>query len=197
MSTSPPTCTQTDTAALDQILVILDCIPPVEHTFVLGDFNAHLLGMDSFARTCCPCCDLPRQWHPGETWSRGRRLWAVLQSRNLLVVNGCNHLQEYICHTTSMQGHLMLTMVDYLIINHEALDYMLSILILDRPPCNNSKNFPSYLLLHCTTCARGAFMRSYLPLGSWGRIAVATTYLKSIICGWSAACILVNTWGSR
>ena len=87
----PPTCTQTDTAALDQILAILDCIPPAEPTFILGDFIAHLLGMDSFARMFCPCCALPRQQHPGETFSKGRRLWAVLESSDLLVINGCNH----------------------------------------------------------------------------------------------------------
>ena len=46
----------------------------------------------------------------------------------------------------------MLTMVDYLIINHEAQHYVSSVLILDRPPRSNSKNFHSRLLLklRCT-----------------------------------------------
>ena len=97
----PPTCTQMDATALDQILAILDYIPPAQPTFVLRDFNVHLLGMDSFVHTCCPCCDLPRQQRPGETCSRGRKLWAALESKDLLVINGCNHLQGYTCHTTS------------------------------------------------------------------------------------------------
>ena len=108
----PPTCTQTDTAALDQILIILDCILPDEPIFVLGDLNAHILGVDSFARMCCPCCDLPHQQHPGETFNRGRRLWAALKFRDLLVINGCKCLQGYTCHTTSMQEQSKLAMVD-------------------------------------------------------------------------------------
>ena len=118
----------------------------------MADFNMHLLGLDIFGHTRCPCCNLPRQQRPGEACSRGRRLWAALDSRDLLVINGCNRLQGYTCHMTSMQGQPVLTMVDYLIVNHEALHYVSSVLILDRPPRCNSKNFHSHLLLklRCT-----------------------------------------------
>ena len=94
----------------------------------------------------------------------------------------------------------MLATVDYLIANHEALHFMLSILILDRPLRSNLKNFHSHLLLQqrCTV-PHVLVLLSYAATYHWvpGWNSCGNNILQSIIHGWSAACVLVNTWGSR
>ena len=97
----PPTSSDPEHVIWDQIMALVDTVPPTEPLYLLGDFNAHTLGALPSPAGTCPCHGHPL--HTTITGSgvcgRGRRMWALLQLRNLHMLNGCAHMQLHTCHT--------------------------------------------------------------------------------------------------
>ena len=51
----PPTSSDPDQVIWDQIMSLVDMVPPSEPMYLLGDFNAHVLGALSLPSCTCPC----------------------------------------------------------------------------------------------------------------------------------------------
>ena len=73
---------------------------------------------------------------------------AVLQARNLHVLNGCTHMQLHTCHTCPVHVQPTKTRVDYLVVNDMALLTVSRAFIVDRPFRPTCKNYHSHLMLH-------------------------------------------------
>ena len=59
-------------------------------------------------------------------------MWALLQIRNLHVLNGCAHLQVRTCHTCTAHVHPAKSTVDYIVVNDAALPLVARAVIVDR-----------------------------------------------------------------
>ena len=75
-------------------------------------------------------------------------MWALLQMRNLHVLNGCAHMQLHKCHTCTACVHPTKSTVDYIVVNDAALPMVARAIIVDRPFQPTSKNYHSHLMLH-------------------------------------------------
>ena len=114
---------------------LVDTVPHSEPMYLLSDFNAHILGALSSAACTYPCHGHPI--HTAVTGStscwRGRQMWAVLQARNLHVLNGCTHMQLHMCHMCTACVQPTKSMVDYLLVNDVALPMVARAVIVDCP----------------------------------------------------------------
>ena len=110
-------------------------VPPSKPMYLLGDFNAHVLGALSLTACTFPCHG--HQLHTAVTGTtscgRGRQMWAVLQARNLHVLNGCTQMQLHTCHTCTACVQPTKRMVDYLVVNNAALPTVVRAVIVDHP----------------------------------------------------------------
>ena len=127
-----------------------DTVHPSKPMYLLGNFNAHVLGALSLSTSTCPC-----HGHPlhaaitgGTSCGRGRRMWALLQMRNLHVLNGCAHMQLQTCHTCTAHVQPTKSTVNYLVVNDAALPMVARAVIVDRPFQPTCKNYHLYLMLH-------------------------------------------------
>ena len=89
----PPHSSDADSVMLAQVMDLLDAISPTEPTYLVGDFNAHMVGALAI-QTTCPCHRAPLHVGvvSGSSCGRGRRLWSMLQGRGMHVLNGCQHM---------------------------------------------------------------------------------------------------------
>ena len=131
----PPTSSAPDHVIWDQVMSFVDTVLPSEPMHLLGDFNAHVLGALSLSVSICPC-----HGHPlhaaitrGTSCGRGQRMWALLQMRNLHVLNGCAHMQLHTCHTCIACVHPTKSTVNYIVVNDAALPTVARAVIVDRP----------------------------------------------------------------
>ena len=75
-------------------------------------------------------------------------MWALLQARNLHVLNGCAHMHLHTCHTCTAHVQPTKSTVYYLVVNDAALLTVARAVIVDRPFQPMSKNYHSHLMLH-------------------------------------------------
>ena len=75
-------------------------------------------------------------------------MWALLQVRNLHVLNGCARMQLHTCHTCTAHVQPTKSTVDYLVVNDAALLMVARAIIVDHPFRPTCKNYHSHLMLH-------------------------------------------------
>ena len=68
----PPTSSDPDHVIWDQIMSLVDMVPPYEPMYLLGDFNAHVLGALSLPACTCPCHGHPLHAAVARSTSCGR-----------------------------------------------------------------------------------------------------------------------------
>ena len=74
-------------------------------------------------------------------------MWAMLQARNLHMLDGCAHIQLHTCHTCTACVQPTKSMVDYLVVNNMDLPMMVRAVIVGHPFPPTCKNYHSHLML--------------------------------------------------